>query len=107
MKVSYFETGRYRAPADIPAIWPMPAAAYDTSEGVRVFGGMLERIAFAEKLGFDWVSLSEHHYSPRILTPSPAIVSSIASSSAMRTGLLCETIGPSSAILIVWTRAAP
>src|SRR5262249_12573923 len=73
MKVSYFETGRYRAPAHIPAIWPTPATAYDTSEGVRVFHGMIERIQFAEKLGFDWVSLSEHHYSPRILTPSPAV----------------------------------
>ena len=73
MKVSYFETGRYQAPADMPAIWPMPAAAYDTSEGTRVFRGMIERIAFAEKLGFDWVSLSEHHYSPRILTPSPQV----------------------------------
>ena len=36
MKVSYFETGRYRAPADIRAIWPMPATAYDSGEGVRV-----------------------------------------------------------------------
>ena len=27
--------------------------------------------AFVEALGFDWVSVSEHHYSPRILTPSP------------------------------------
>ena len=25
---------------------------------------------YAEELGFDWVSVSEHHYSPRILTPS-------------------------------------
>jgi alkanesulfonate monooxygenase SsuD/methylene tetrahydromethanopterin reductase-like flavin-dependent oxidoreductase (luciferase family) len=73
MKVSYFETGRYRAPADMAAIWPMPASAYDTSEGTRVFQGMVERIGFAEKLGFDWVSLSEHHYSPRILTPSPPV----------------------------------
>jgi alkanesulfonate monooxygenase SsuD/methylene tetrahydromethanopterin reductase-like flavin-dependent oxidoreductase (luciferase family) len=73
MKVSYFETGRYQAPADMPPIWPMPAAAYDTGEGTRVFQGMIERIAFVEKLGFDWVSLSEHHYSPRILTPSPPV----------------------------------
>jgi alkanesulfonate monooxygenase SsuD/methylene tetrahydromethanopterin reductase-like flavin-dependent oxidoreductase (luciferase family) len=73
MKVSYFETGRYQTPEEIPAIWPMPASAYDTGEGVRVFRGMIERIALAEKLGFDWVSLSEHHYSPRILTPSPAV----------------------------------
>ena len=73
MKVSYFETGRYQAPAHIPAIWPMPADAYDAREGVRVFRGMIERIALAEKLGFDWVSLSEHHYSPHILTPSPMV----------------------------------
>ena len=26
-----------------------------------------------EQLGFDWISLSEHHYSPRILTPSPVV----------------------------------
>jgi alkanesulfonate monooxygenase SsuD/methylene tetrahydromethanopterin reductase-like flavin-dependent oxidoreductase (luciferase family) len=73
MKVSYFETGRYQAPASMPAIWPMPAAAYDASEGARVYQGMIERITLAEKLGFDWVSLSEHHYSPRILTPSPPV----------------------------------
>jgi alkanesulfonate monooxygenase SsuD/methylene tetrahydromethanopterin reductase-like flavin-dependent oxidoreductase (luciferase family) len=73
MKVSYFETGRYQAPADMPAVWPMPAAAYDSGEGVRAFRGMIERIELAEKLGFDWVSLSEHHYSPRILTPSPMV----------------------------------
>src|SRR5439155_20699890 len=73
MKVSYFETGRYRTPSDMPAIWPMPAAAYDAGEGTRVYQGMIERIALAENLGFDWVSLSEHHYSPRILTPSPQV----------------------------------
>ncbi len=73
MKVSYFETGRYQVRAGLPATWPMPAVAYDTSEGRRAFQGMIERITFAEKLGFDWVSLSEHHYSPRILTPSPVV----------------------------------
>ncbi|MBV8334059.1 MAG: LLM class flavin-dependent oxidoreductase, partial [Alphaproteobacteria bacterium] len=31
---------------------------------------MVERSRYAEELGFDWVSVSEHHYSPRILTPS-------------------------------------
>ena len=34
---------------------------------------MVERARFVEKLGFDWISLSEHHYSPRILTPSPPL----------------------------------
>ena len=34
---------------------------------------MIERLEFVEELGFDWVSVSEHHYSPRILTPSPIV----------------------------------
>jgi hypothetical protein len=53
MKVSYFETGRYRAPSHMPAIWPMPAAAYDASEGTRVYPGMIERFALAE----NWTSI--------------------------------------------------
>jgi hypothetical protein len=71
MKVSYFEMGRYRAPSDLPAIWPMPAAG----EGARVYQAMIERITFAEQLGLDWLSLSEHNYSPRILALSPQVAS--------------------------------
>lgn len=73
MKLSYFETGRYQAPPSLPATWPMAPGAYDPGEGGRVYEGMIERISLAAKLGFDWVSLSEHHYSPRILTPSPPV----------------------------------
>jgi alkanesulfonate monooxygenase SsuD/methylene tetrahydromethanopterin reductase-like flavin-dependent oxidoreductase (luciferase family) len=71
MKVSYFETGRYLPPDGMASVWPMPSGAYDTAAGVDVYRGMVERISLVEQLGFDWVSLSEHHYSPRILTPSP------------------------------------
>ena len=70
MQVSYFETGRYYAPSNLPRQWPMPAGAYDREAGSRAFRGMVERSRYAEELGFDWVSVSEHHYSPRILTPS-------------------------------------
>src|SRR5215467_4745263 len=72
MKVSYFETGRYVSP-DLPREWPVPAAAYDPEIGARAFHGMVDRVRFVEELGFDWVSVSEHHYSPRILTPSPVV----------------------------------
>ncbi len=70
MQVSYFETGRYYAPSNLPRQWPMPAGAYDREAGSRAFRGMIERSRYVEELGFDWVSVSEHHYSPRILTPS-------------------------------------
>ena len=73
MKVSYFETGRYAPPPDLPREWPVPPGAYDPAVGAAALRGMVERVRFVEELGFDWVSLSEHHYSPRILTPSPVV----------------------------------
>jgi alkanesulfonate monooxygenase SsuD/methylene tetrahydromethanopterin reductase-like flavin-dependent oxidoreductase (luciferase family) len=73
MKVSYFETGRYVPSPDLPREWPVPPGAYNPETGVEAYRGMVERVKFVERLGFDWISVSEHHYSPRILTPSPAV----------------------------------
>ena len=73
MKVSYFETARYAPPRALTSDWPMPSGAYDPEAGARAYQGMIERIELVEALGFDWVSVSEHHYSPRILTPSPIV----------------------------------
>jgi hypothetical protein len=64
MQVSYFETGRYYAPSNLPRQWPMPAGAYDREAGLRAFRGMVERSRFVEELGFDWVSVSESHALP-------------------------------------------
>src|SRR5262252_8857074 len=80
MQVSYFENGRYYAPSNLPRQWPMPAGAYDREAGLRAFRGMVERSRYAEELGFDWVSVSEHHYSPRILTPSLPIAAAYIAS---------------------------
>jgi hypothetical protein len=32
---------------------------------LRAFRGMVKRSRYVEELGFDWVSVFEHHYSPR------------------------------------------
>jgi alkanesulfonate monooxygenase SsuD/methylene tetrahydromethanopterin reductase-like flavin-dependent oxidoreductase (luciferase family) len=73
MKVSFFETGRYLPTHPLPSEWPVPPAAYDSADGVRAYRGMIERLQFIEELGYDWVSVSEHHYSPHRLTPNPII----------------------------------
>jgi alkanesulfonate monooxygenase SsuD/methylene tetrahydromethanopterin reductase-like flavin-dependent oxidoreductase (luciferase family) len=73
VKVSYFETARYLPPRKLPAEWPVPPDAYDREAGVEAYRGMVARMQFAEKLGFDWVSVSEHHYSPQRLTPNPIV----------------------------------
>jgi alkanesulfonate monooxygenase SsuD/methylene tetrahydromethanopterin reductase-like flavin-dependent oxidoreductase (luciferase family) len=54
--------------------WPAPPELYDSSVGQQTFDHFLEYAALADELGFDWVSISEHHYSPHILTPSLAAI---------------------------------
>ena len=49
MQVSYFETGRYYAPSNLPRQWPMPAGAYDREAGSRAFRGMVERSRYASE----------------------------------------------------------
>jgi len=73
MKVSYFETARYLAPRKLPAEWPVPPETYDREAGAQAYRGMIERLQYVEALGFDWVSVSEHHYSPQRLTPAPTV----------------------------------
>jgi alkanesulfonate monooxygenase SsuD/methylene tetrahydromethanopterin reductase-like flavin-dependent oxidoreductase (luciferase family) len=76
MKVSFFETARYRAPGKLPPEWPVPPAVYDEHAGAEAYAGMVERLQLVERLGFDWLSVSEHHYSPRRLTPAPIVAAS-------------------------------
>jgi alkanesulfonate monooxygenase SsuD/methylene tetrahydromethanopterin reductase-like flavin-dependent oxidoreductase (luciferase family) len=92
MKVSFFETGRYAVPPEFPRTWPVPSAAYDTEIGVKAYAAIIERLKFVEELGFDWVSVSEHHYSPRILTPSPVV--SAAFMAAHATKIKVALLGP-------------
>ena len=54
----------------------MPPGAYDPDAGAQAYQGMVDRVQYVEELGFDWVSVSEHHYSPRILTPNTAVSAS-------------------------------
>ena len=73
MKVSFFETVRYVPPRPLPSEWPAASGAYDAEAGARAYREMIDRLRYVEEIGFDWVSVSEHHYSPRILTPSPIV----------------------------------
>jgi alkanesulfonate monooxygenase SsuD/methylene tetrahydromethanopterin reductase-like flavin-dependent oxidoreductase (luciferase family) len=92
MKVSYFETARYRAPTALPMEWPMPPAAYDADAGTAAYRGMVERMQFVEKLGYDWISVSEHHYTPRRLTPSPILAAAHLAAHSKRIKL--AVLGP-------------
>ena len=92
MKVSYFETARYLAPRKLPAEWPVPPDAYDREAGAQAYRGMIERLQFVEALGFDWVSVSEHHYSPQRLTPAPIVSAAHLAAYAQR--IKIAVLGP-------------
>ena len=93
MKVSFFETGRYcRRRPTCRANGRCRPAAYDPEIGVKAYAAIIERLKFVEELGFDWVSVSEHHYSPRILTPSPVV--SAAFMAAHATKIKIALLGP-------------
>lgn len=72
MKASFFASVPY-AGESATRDWPAPPVLCDRETGVRTMSRAMEQALLAEDLGFDWVSVSEHHYSPRILTPSPMI----------------------------------
>jgi len=92
MKVSYFETARYVPPRQLPGEWPVPPDAYDRGAGAQAYRGMIERLQFVEALGFDWVSVSEHHYSPQRLTPAPVV--SAAHLAAYARNIKIAVLGP-------------
>src|SRR5271156_900712 len=92
MLVSYFETGHYRPPQELPGGWPLPPAAYDSGAGAEAYRGMVERLQLVERLGFDWISVAEHHYSYRRVTPAPAVVA--AHLAAHSTRIKIAVLGP-------------
>src|SRR5580693_7138708 len=118
MKVSYFETGHYLPPRPLPAGWPLPPAEYDSGAGADAYRGTVERLTLVERLGFDWVSVAEHHYSHRRVTPAPAIVAAplAAHSTRIKIAVLGSIVSHSNPVRIAeamelilkaWTEPQP
>lgn len=74
MKASYFGCMGYRDRHKFPVTWPVPPSYYDPQVAMQSYQEGLEECEFAEEMGFDWVSLSEHHYTGNRTTPNPAVM---------------------------------
>ncbi|MCI0867159.1 MAG: LLM class flavin-dependent oxidoreductase, partial [Chloroflexi bacterium] len=74
MKASYFGCMGYSERHMFPANWPVPPVYLDPEISMRSYQEGMEECEFAEEVGFDWVSLSEHHYSGNRTTPNPALM---------------------------------
>jgi alkanesulfonate monooxygenase SsuD/methylene tetrahydromethanopterin reductase-like flavin-dependent oxidoreductase (luciferase family) len=74
MKISYLCTNSYADPAVLSqASFPYPPGLYDPEVGARSVEGALANARLADELGFDWVSVSEHHYAPGIMSPNALV----------------------------------
>ncbi len=51
-----------------------PPAACDREVASKSLQRTIANCKRAEDLGFDWVSVSEHHYAPYMLTPNPLVL---------------------------------
>ena len=74
MKASYFGPMGYANRQDFPATWPIPPAYHDATTSVQSYQEGMEECEFAEEMGFEWISFSEHHYSGRIATGNPVVM---------------------------------
>ncbi|MBQ12019.1 MAG: hypothetical protein CMJ45_10775 [Planctomyces sp.] len=74
MKASYFGPMGYSKSHEFPTTWPIPPAYHDSATSVQSYQEGMEACEFAEEMGFEWISFSEHHYSGRIATGNPAVM---------------------------------
>ena len=73
MKAALFSAARYQGPAEDVG-WPVASTVY-SAEAARVSLQLsLDQFRMADELGFDWVSVAEHHYAPFSLTPNPMVM---------------------------------
>jgi alkanesulfonate monooxygenase SsuD/methylene tetrahydromethanopterin reductase-like flavin-dependent oxidoreductase (luciferase family) len=54
--------------------WPVPADGYSAEAAQASMERALAQFERADQLGFDWVTVAEHHYSAASLTPNPMVM---------------------------------
>jgi alkanesulfonate monooxygenase SsuD/methylene tetrahydromethanopterin reductase-like flavin-dependent oxidoreductase (luciferase family) len=73
VKAAIFTSVPYMGPAP-RGVWPVPTEAFSAEVAERSMAASLEQFEMADQLGFDWVTLAEHHFAPMSLTPNPMVM---------------------------------
>lgn len=92
MKFSFFSSVSYLGPAPSLSLWPMPPRFCDRNVAEISLARGVETCRRAEELGFDWVSVSEHHYATLTLTPSTTVMAGALSQVVSRAKI--AVLGP-------------
>src|ERR687886_43310 len=73
MKAAIFTPVPYMGPAP-RGTWPVPTNGFSSEVAQQSIAASLEQFELADQLGFDWVTVAEHHFAPMSLTPNPMIM---------------------------------
>src|SRR6185503_12071176 len=73
MKASIFVPCAYHGPSE-GAGWPTPATVYSDEAAQATFDAAIAQCRLADAVGFDWVTVAEHHFSPFCITPNPMVL---------------------------------
>jgi alkanesulfonate monooxygenase SsuD/methylene tetrahydromethanopterin reductase-like flavin-dependent oxidoreductase (luciferase family) len=84
MLFSFFSSTSYMGVGPGLAVWPMPPRLCDRATASLSIARGMDTCRRAEALGFDWVSVSEHHYSTLTLTPNPCVMAGALSQTVKR-----------------------
>jgi len=73
MKAALFTPSPYVDPIERRR-WPVPVSQYTDEAAERSMNASLDQFELADQVGFDWVTLAEHHFAPFSLTPNPMVM---------------------------------
>jgi alkanesulfonate monooxygenase SsuD/methylene tetrahydromethanopterin reductase-like flavin-dependent oxidoreductase (luciferase family) len=83
VKATLFSRVPYMGPAPTGA-WPVAPAAFTPEVAEQSMDAAFEQFELADELGFDWITLAEHHYAPLSLTPNPTVMAGAVSQRVRR-----------------------
>ncbi len=95
MKAAYFASVFYQGQSSKG--WPTPAAVYDHATARASMQTALDQFRLADEVGFDWVTVAEHHFGPIGLTPNPMIFAGALTQTVKRAKI--ALLGPNVPIL--------
>ncbi len=73
MKAALFSPCTYPGPT-AGSGWPTPATVYSAALSEQTYQAAIEHARLADEVGFDWVTVAEHHYGPFCITPNPMVL---------------------------------
>ncbi|MGH8220936.1 MAG: LLM class flavin-dependent oxidoreductase [Steroidobacteraceae bacterium] len=73
MKAALFSPCTYPGPTARSG-WPAPATVYSSTLAQQVLEAAVAQSRLAEAVGFDWITVAEHHFGPFCITPNPMVL---------------------------------